>query len=249
MIFELTRNVPKTMPKRTLLLALLGLSIACSGPSTPAASSTSAPNSAEANSAEESPPPPSAPRAHDDPSTVFDGTGQSVAYFAGGCFWCMERPFEALDGVREVVSGYIDGDVANPSYRQVSSGTTGHTEAIRVVYDPSQITYAALLEVFWHNIDPTDAGGQFCDRGSQYRTGVYVRSPEERAAAESSRDRAQEELGQPIVTEIDEASAFYDAEAYHQDFYRTHPVRYTSYRSGCGRDRRLEQLWGEAAAH
>ena len=155
----------------------------------------------------------------------------------------MERPFENLDGVSEVVSGYIDGEVANPSYRQVSSGSTGHTEAIRVVYDPAQITYAALLEVFWHNIDPTDEGGQFCDRGIQYRTGVYVSSPEERAAAESSRDRAQAQLGESIVTEIDDASTFYDAEAYHQDFYRTHPERYTSYRTGCGRDRRLGQHW------
>ena len=244
MISELARTVPKTMIQRFLLLALLGLpTLACSGPSTPAASSTSTPSSVDET------PPPSAPRAHDDPSTVFDGAGQSVAYFAGGCFWCMERPFENLDGVSEVVSGYIDGEVANPSYRQVSSGSTGHTEAIRVVYDPAQITYAALLEVFWHNIDPTDEGGQFCDRGSQYRTGVYVSSPEERAAAESSRDRAQAQLGESIVTEIDDASTFYDAEAYHQDFYRTHPERYTSYRTGCGRDRRLGQLWGDAAAH
>ena len=161
----------------------------------------------------------------------------------------MERPFEQLNGVQEVVSGYIDGDVANPSYRQVSSGSTGHTEGIRVVYDPSEITYAELLEVFWHNIDPTDAGGQFCDRGTQYRTGIYVRTAEERAAAETSREQAQEQLGQPIVTEIDDASTFYDAEAYHQNFYQTHPVRYTSYRRGCGRDHRLQQLWGDDASH
>ena len=234
------------MPKTLLAVALFTLpALACSGPSTPSTSGSSS----EESSAVETPP--SAPPAHDDPSAVFEGepSGQSVAYFAGGCFWCMERPFEVLDGVSEVVSGYIDGDVANPSYRQVSSGRTGHTEAIRVVYDPAQITYAALLEVFWRNIDPTDAGGQFCDRGTQYRTGVYVSSPEERAAAESSRDTAQAQLGESIVTEIDDASTFYDAEAYHQDFYRTHPERYTSYRSGCGRDRRLRQLWGDAAAH
>ncbi|MFT5358214.1 MAG: peptide-methionine (S)-S-oxide reductase, partial [Polyangiales bacterium] len=145
-----------TMPKQLVLLALLGLPVlACSGPSTPAAStSASSPN----GSADETPP--SAAPAHDDPSAVFDSAGQSVAYFAGGCFWCMERPFEELGGVSEVVSGYIDGEVANPTYRQVSSGSTGHTEGIRVVYDQTQITYAALLEVFWRNIDPTDEGGQ-----------------------------------------------------------------------------------------
>lgn len=243
MIFDVARNVPKTMPKRPLLIGLLSLAaLACSGPSTPAASTHA---SSSANTEEI----PSAPPAHDDPSTVFESAGRSVAYFAGGCFWCMERPFEDMEGVSEVVSGYIDGELANPSYRQVSSGRTGHTEAIRVVYDSSQVTYAALLEVFWHNIDPTDAGGQFCDRGSQYRTGVYVSSPAERAAAESSRDRAQAELGQQIATEIEDASTFYDAEAYHQNFYLTHPGRYTSYRSGCGRDRRLRELWGDAAAH
>ena len=161
----------------------------------------------------------------------------------------MERPFEELEGVSEVVSGYIDGELANPSYRQVSSGSTGHTEAIRVVYDPAQISYEALLEVFWHNVDPTDAGGQFCDRGTQYRTGIYVSSPEERAAAEASRARVQDQLGESIATEIDDATTFYDAEAYHQDFYRTNPDHYTRYRRGCGRDRRLGELWGDAAAH
>lgn len=175
--------------------------------------------------------------------------GLETAYFAGGCFWCMEKPFEQLDGVGAVVSGYIDGLVDEPTYHQVSRGSSGHAEAIRVVYDPATVTYPQLLEVFWHNVDATDEGGQFCDRGSQYRTGIFVRNAEERAQAEASRRAAQEELGQRIVTPIADATYFYDAEEYHQDYYRTNPTRYNRYRSGCGRDRRLRELWGAAAAH
>lgn len=177
--------------------------------------------------------------------------GSAVAYFAGGCFWCMERPFEQLDGVSAVVSGYTDGEQQNPTYRQVSSGGTGHAEAIRVVYNPNVITYPELLRVFWHNIDPTDGGGQFCDRGDQYRSGVYVQNAAERRLAEASRRAAQEELRargntDRIVTEIKDASTFYDAEDYHQNYYRTNPARYTRYRTGCGRDARLEALWGSS---
>lgn len=175
--------------------------------------------------------------------------GLETAYFAGGCFWCMEKPFEQLDGVGAVVSGYIDGRVDDPTYGQVSRGSTGHAEAIRVVYDPATITYAQLLEVFWHNVDPTDEGGQFCDRGSQYRTGIYVRNEEERAQAEASKQAVQGQRGQRIVTPVTDATYFYDAEEYHQDYYRTNPTRYNRYRSGCGRDRRLRELWGAAATH
>ena len=170
--------------------------------------------------------------------------GKAVAYFAGGCFWCMERPFEVLDGVESVLSGYTDGETLHPTYEEVSSGETGHAEAVRVRYDPAVIRYEELLETFWHNVDPTDAGGQFCDRGSQYRTGIYPVNAEQRAAAEASKAAVAEQLGERIVTPITDASEFWVAEDYHQDFYQTHPVRYRQYRTGCGRDRRLIELWG-----
>jgi peptide-methionine (S)-S-oxide reductase len=178
--------------------------------------------------------------------------GRAEAIFAGGCFWCMEGPFEAVEGVDSVVSGYTDGHVEHPAYRDVGSGRTGHTEAVRVVYDPRRVTYAELLTVFWHNIDPLQRDGQFCDRGTQYRTGIYVANAEERRLAEASREAAARELDRPvsaIATEIEDASTFWVAEAYHQDYYRTHPIRYRSYRAGCGRDRRLQELWGAAAEH
>ena len=175
--------------------------------------------------------------------------GQAEAIFAGGCFWCMEHPFERLDGVVSVTSGYTGGRIAGPSYRQVASGTTRHAEAVRVVYDPERIDYERLLEVFWHNIDPTQRDGQFCDRGSQYRTGIFVVDEEQRRLAEASKRAVAERLDASVVTEVRDAGAFWVAEDYHQDYYRTHPVRYRTYRTGCGRDRRLRELWGEAAWH
>ncbi len=175
--------------------------------------------------------------------------GRAVAVFAGGCFWCMEGPFEALDGVDEVLSGYTGGPERAPTYRQVSAHRTGHVEAVRVVYDPTRVSYRALLEVFFHNIDPTQDDGQFCDRGEQYRSAVFVANAEERAAAERAVARAGETLGRSIVTTVRPAGPFWIAEDYHQDFYRTHPAHYRRYREGCGRDRRLRALWGEAAAH
>ncbi|MGF1468005.1 MAG: peptide-methionine (S)-S-oxide reductase MsrA [Sandaracinaceae bacterium] len=175
--------------------------------------------------------------------------GRAEAIFAGGCFWCMEGPFEALDGVDSVVYGYTGGTVERPTYHQVSSGRTGHAEAVRVVYDPAEVSYEELLEVFWHNVDPTQADGQFCDHGPQYRTGIFVGNAEERRLAEASKAAARAQLGRPIVTEITDAGTFWVAEAYHQDYHRTHPSRYMRYRVGCGRDARLRQLWGEAAGH
>jgi peptide-methionine (S)-S-oxide reductase len=176
--------------------------------------------------------------------------GLAVATFAGGCFWCMEAPFERLPGVGEVVSGYTGGPEVGPTYEEVSSGDTGHAEAVRVVYDPSVITYERLLEVFWRNIDPTTVDQSFVDHGHQYRTAIYVHSPEQRAAALASK-RALEvanRFGAPIVTTIEDAGPFYRAEAYHQDFYRTTPVRYRSYRRGSGRDEYIERIWGPGAA-
>jgi len=174
------------------------------------------------------------------------GEGLAVATFAGGCFWCMEPPFDALEGVVSTTSGYIGGQVENPTYEEVSAGGTGHTEAVQVVYDPRQVSYAQLLAVFWRNIDPTTADRQFCDVGSQYRTGIFYHDEAQRRAAEASlaRLRRRKPFEAPIVTEITAAGAFYPAEAYHQDYYEKNPLRYKFYRYGCGRDQRLEELWG-----
>lgn len=172
---------------------------------------------------------------------------QGVAIFAGGCFWCTESDFDKLPGVISTTSGYTGGHVANPSYRQVSAGATGHTEAVRVNYDPRKIGYAELLEYFWPTIDPLTANAQFCDHGSQYRSAIFYGSPEEKALAEASKAalQASGRFDRPIVTEILPTSTFYPAEEYHQDYHRKNPLRYTYYRNGCGRDDRLEQLWGK----
>lgn len=170
------------------------------------------------------------------------------ATFAGGCFWCMEPPFASLPGVISVTSGYTGGHKANPTYEEVSAGGTGHAEAVEIVYDPAQIGYARLLEIFWHNIDPLDAGGQFCDRGQQYRPAIFHHGDEQKRLAEESK-QALEQSGrfqQPVVVAIEPASTFYPAEDYHQDYYRKNPVRYKFYRYSCGRDQRLETLWGMA---
>ncbi len=167
------------------------------------------------------------------------------AIFAGGCFWCMEPPFEKLPGVVSVVSGYTGGTVENPSYEQVTSGNTGHLEAVEISYDPEQISYPELLEVFWRNIDPTDEGGQFIDRGSQYRSAIFYLDEEQRRAAEQSREELAQSgrFKRPIVTEILPASNFYPAENYHQDYYKENPLRYRFYRNGSGRDLFLEKMW------
>jgi peptide-methionine (S)-S-oxide reductase len=176
---------------------------------------------------------------------------RAIAIFAGGCFWCMEPPFDKVDGVISTTSGYTGGAKVDPSYEEVSSGRTGHYEALQVEYDPGRVTYQRLLEVFWRNIDPLDADGQFCDKGGQYRSAIFVADDEQRALAEASK-AALEKSGKlvgPIVTKILPATAFYPAEAEHQDYYRKNPVRYAYYRWTCGRDRRLEQLWGAPPAH
>ncbi len=171
------------------------------------------------------------------------------ATFAGGCFWCMEPAFDAVPGVYSTTSGYAGGKVKNPSYEQVSSGTTGHAESLQVAFDPARVSYERLLEVYWHNVDPTDGGGQFCDRGNQYRTAIFYQDEAQKNAATASRSalEASGRLGKPIVTQIVPLEAFYPAEEYHQDFYKKNPVRYQMYRSGCGRDRRLQELWGKNA--
>ena len=174
---------------------------------------------------------------------------RATAIFAGGCFWCMEPPFDKVDGVLSTISGYTSGTKINPTYAEVSAGKTGHTEALQIVYDPSKVTYEKLLRVFWRNHDPLTANAQFCDKGSQYRAGIYYSTSEERKLAEASK-AAIEQSGrfkQPIVTEIVPATAFYPAEEYHQDYYLKNPLRYRYYRASCGRDRRLQELWGDEA--
>ena len=171
------------------------------------------------------------------------------ATFAGGCFWCMEQPFDVLPGVISTTSGYIGGTKKNPTYQEVSSGRTGHTEAVEVIYDPKKISYEKLLEVFWFNIDPTVRDKQFCDVGSQYRSGIFYRDEAQKKAAEASKAALQKSkpFKGDIVTEITAATEFTAAEDYHQDFYVKSPTRYKFYRSGCGRDARLKELWGAAA--
>jgi len=183
------------------------------------------------------------------PPKSMAGPRVAVATFAGGCFWCMEPPYDKLDGVISTISGYTGGTTPRPTYEQVSAGRTGHTEAVQVTYDPSKVSYEKLLDVFWHNIDPTVKDRQFCDIGSQYRSAIFVHDAEQRRLAEAS--KAALERTKPfkgtIVTPVVDAGAFYPAEEYHQDYYRKNPVRYRYYRSGCGRDDRLKELWGDLA--
>jgi len=174
----------------------------------------------------------------------------AIATFAGGCFWCMEPPFDKLDGVISTTSGYTGGHQDNPTYEEVSAGVTGHTESVEVAYDPARISYAELLEIFWHNVDPTVKNRQFCDHGTQYRTAVFYHDEEQKRLAEASKQELVDSGKFPqVYTEIVAASKFYPAEEYHQDFYEKNPVRYKTYRYGCGRDARLKQLWGDLASH
>ncbi|MCB2094458.1 MAG: peptide-methionine (S)-S-oxide reductase MsrA [Rhodobacteraceae bacterium] len=182
-----------------------------------------------------------------------------TAIVAGGCFWCVESDFESVPGVTEVVSGYTGGTTRNPTYKQVGKGGTGHYEAVEIMFDPAKVSYAHLMELFFRSIDPTDAGGQFCDRGDSYRTAIFVKNARQRAAAEAAKTAAQKALGQKIVTPIVDAGPFYKAEAYHQDYYKgrgiiltrrgpkTQANAYKFYRDACGRDKRVRALWGDAA--
>jgi len=173
-----------------------------------------------------------------------------TATFAGGCFWCVESAFDGVDGVAEAVSGYTGGTKPDPTYKEVSHGGTGHAEAVQIVYDPQRISYAELLDVYWHNIDPTTAGGQFCDWGDQYRSEIFYHTPEQQQLAQQSKSALEElkPFKEPVVTAISQATTFYPAEEYHQDYYLKNPLRYKFYRYGCGRDKRLEELWGKDSA-
>ena len=180
-------------------------------------------------------------------SGVQSAPTTAKAYFAGGCFWCMEEAFEKVDGVTAVVSGYMGGTVANPTYEQVSDGRTGHAESIEVTYDPSKVTYQKLLDAFWRNIDPVTPNAQFCDHGNQYRAVVFYSTDEEKRLSEESKRAIEQSkrLPAPIVTQLVQAATFYQAEDYHQDYYKKNPLRYKYYKYSCGRAQRLEALWGK----
>ncbi len=186
------------------------------------------------------------PTAHaeKDPTTP---NSYARAVFAGGCFWCMEPPYDALDGVISTISGYTGGRVKNPSYKQVSSGTTGHIEAIEVTYDSSQVDYETLLDVFWHNVDPTRDDGQFCDQGAHYRPAIFFKDALQKQLIDESWQRIEATKPFPEALKVDilPETVFYPAEEYHQDYYQKNPIRYKFYRYSCGRDQRLEQLWGK----
>lgn len=181
------------------------------------------------------------------PNEILGAAAPAKAYFAGGCFWCMEEAFEAVEGVTGVVSGYMGGTVPHPTYELVSAGQTGHAESVEVSYDPAKVNYQELLDVFWRNVDPITPNAQFCDQGSQYRSAVFYRTEEERRLAEASKVAIEQSkrFSRPIVTQITRASTFFPAEDYHQDFYKKNPIRYKYYKFGCGRAQRLEALWGK----
>jgi peptide-methionine (S)-S-oxide reductase len=178
-------------------------------------------------------------------------TNLEKATFAGGCFWCMEHPFDEIPGVVSVTPGYTGGQKKNPTYEEVSAGGTGHAEAVQVIYDPARVSYEKLLNVFWHNIDPTAKDRQFCDAGNQYRSAIFYHNEEQKRLALHSKEVLEKNkpFKGPVVTEIVQASAFYPAEEYHQHYYKKNPIRYKFYRYRCGRDQRLEELWGDAAGH
>ncbi len=175
--------------------------------------------------------------------------GLEAAILAGGCFWCVEADFDKVPGVVATVSGYTGSAFPDPTYKKVSAGGTGHREAVKITYDPKQVSYDRLLHIFWRSIDPTDPGGQFCDRGDSYGTAIFVTNQNQRDSAEKSKAELQDSgvLGQAIVTPIETAGIFYPAEQYHQNYYRKSPIRYWFYRNNCGRDRRLRALWGPQA--
>ncbi len=175
--------------------------------------------------------------------------GMQVATFAGGCFWCMETPFDEAEGVLSATSGYTGGQKVNPTYMEVGSGDTGHAESVYVIFDPTKISYERLLEIYWHNIDPLAENRQFCDAGSQYRSAIFYHDEAQKRLAEKTKAEVEKKLGGHVYTEIVAASTFYPAEVGHQDFHKTNPAHYQSYRAGCGRDRRLKALWGDAAGH
>jgi peptide-methionine (S)-S-oxide reductase len=184
-------------------------------------------------------------------TTVTAATNLEKATFAGGCFWCMEHPFDEIPGVVSVTSGYTGGQKKNPTYEEVSAGGTGHAESVQIIYEPAKISYEKLLKIFWHNIDPTAKNRQFCDSGHQYRSAIFYHNEEQLRLALQSKAELEKNktFREPVVTEIAPATEFYPAEDYHQHYYKKNPIRYKYYRLSCGRDHRLKELWGNEAGH
>ena len=178
-------------------------------------------------------------------SPVTSPSNLATAIFAGGCFWCMEKPFDEIPGVVATTSGYTGGTLANPTYEQVGRGGTGHFEAVKITYDPAKVSYQKLLDTYWRQVDPFDAFGQFCDKGETYLPAIFYANDTEKKAAEAAREVLYARFKKPIVVQILPAKAFYDAEGYHQDYYQKNPLRYAYYRNGCGRDARLRAVWGQ----
>jgi peptide-methionine (S)-S-oxide reductase len=180
-------------------------------------------------------------------TTAASSQQLATAIFAGGCFWCVESDFDHVPGVVKTISGFTGGRTKNPTYKQVTYGDTGHREAVEITYDPSKVSYETLLNVFWHSVDPTDGGGQFCDRGVSYRSAIFVRSDAERRLAEATKQQVMKDLDQKVATTVEAASDFYPAEDYHQDYYTKNPLRYKFYRWNCNRNQRVEEVWGDKA--
>jgi len=181
------------------------------------------------------------------PDSTLPAAVADTATFAGGCFWCMEPPYDKIDGVASTTSGFAGGAVEDPSYRQVASGATNHTEVVQVIYDSTKVDYERLLRIYWHNVDPFDGTGQFCDRGSQYRPAIFAHDARQRRLAEESKETVAAQFDQSIAVETHDLDAFYAAKASHQNYYKKKPGEYKRYRRGCGRDARLRAIWGEAA--
>ncbi len=242
-------NIYRASMILSVMVAMVLVSTACqsggSDRSETASTNEPAASGENGDSAESQPAPAAATKGQPLAAPVPDG--REVATFAGGCFWCMEGPFEKLDGVDEVLSGYTGGLEKNPTYKQVSSGSTGHTEAVRVIYDPGKVEYKKLVDVFWRSMDPTDAGGQFADRGSQYRPAIFFHDDAQKQIAEASKKALaeSERFDKPIVVPIQPAQDFYVAEDYHQDYYKTNSTHYNAYRRGSGRAGFLEKTWGD----
>lgn len=186
-----------------------------------------------------------------EPGSTGPPASAQKAIFASGCFWCAESDFEKVPGVTSVVSGYTGGTLKNPKYEQVGEGDTGHAESIEVTFDPAKVSYASLVDYFWHHTDVVDGGGQFCDRGNQYRPAIFVLNADQKRIAQESKAALDKSgiLPKPVAVEITDATEFYPAEGYHQDYYKTHSFKYNFYRQGCGRDARINALWGKTAAH
>ena len=181
------------------------------------------------------------------PDATIPAAVADTATFAGGCFWCMEPPYDKIDGVASTTSGFAGGEKVDPSYREVASGATNHTEVVQVVYDSTKVSYERLLRVYWHNVDPFDGTGQFCDRGSQYRPAIFAHTDRQRRLAEQSKEAVAARFDQSLAVTINDFEAFYAAKEYHQNYYQKNPTDYKRYRQGCGRDARLREIWGEAA--